>query len=89
MGLTDICVHMRTVTISLLRVKRVTAFCKLCLIVQVKRIWDAFRVQIPVFVFLTTLVLISYFVLNKYTLDEKTALVYGLVPNSECPQLYN
>jgi hypothetical protein len=40
-------------------------------------------------VFLTALVLLNYFVLNQFTLSEKTALNYNLVPNAECPMLYN
>ena len=46
--------------------------------------FDAFVVQIPIFFVLGSLTCISYFVLNTYTLDERTLLAYGIEPNAEC-----
>lgn len=46
--------------------------------------FDAFVVQIPIFFILGILICISYYVLNTYTLDQRTLQAYDIEPNAEC-----
>lgn len=48
-----------------------------------KRLWDAFRFQLPLLITLIVLILPTFYLLNQSKVPGATALRVGLVPNEE------